>query len=485
MADPLQSLKFKAGLFGNIFDEQQSQLGQAAELGKQKKGGLLGGLIGGKLGKFAVEKLLGTYLKAQFGPMGLLMAKALATGLGTYAGTKIGTGKKKDIGAEHGAGTGLLGSGYDRLGSVQDSISNMATSHGLGTGIGTAVSGLTDIGLGKAKDVLGAGLTPKEGYGGFKLDTPPSDEYSILKESGLGQAPSLTSGPLMDTSKGIKGSLISKVPMNLSAPEGIDNLLSSLQDEQSPLYADLSEAILARDRGDIGAQDIINQAYAGTGNDWGEASKNYESLFLQQGGLANTLLGMQMGGMPGVSSPIPYQDGGRVFDEEKVRKMVKQYGEPAVGDTDLTKFFGSKGLGRLIENYGADSNVDIDLSKALIDQLAVQNAFGGKLGQILSIPASEVGDGEGLRYYEGIGQYRGSLPDAGLQYPAIRDAIKKMTFTPQDSIPKARLGYQQGGLTGYQDGGYLRQYNMGGSVAQQPLSYQLGGLLKYKRSPVS
>ena len=155
------------------------------------------------------------------------------------------------------------------------------------------------------------------------------------------------------------------------------------------------------------------------------------------------------------------------------------------GDTDLTKFFGSKGLGRLIENYGADSNVDIDLSKALIDQVAVQNAFVGKLGQILSIPASEVGDGEGLRYYEGIGQYRGSLPDAGLQYPAIRDAIKKMTFTPQDSIPKARLGYQQGGLTGYQDGGYLRQYNMGGSVALQPLSYQLGGLLKYKRSPVS
>ena len=100
MADPLQSLKFKAGLFGNIFDEQQSQLGQAAELGKQKKGGLLGGLIGGKLGKFAVEKLLGTYLKAQFGPMGLLMGKALGAGLGAYAGGKIGTGRKKDVGAD-------------------------------------------------------------------------------------------------------------------------------------------------------------------------------------------------------------------------------------------------------------------------------------------------------------------------------------------------------------------------------------------------
>ena len=36
----------------------------------------------------------------------------------------------------------------------------------------------------------------------------------------------------------------------------------------------------------------------------------------------------------------------------------------------------------------------------------------------------------------------------------------------------------------FQQGGYLRQYNIGGSVAQQPMSYQLGGLLKYKRNPM-
>ena len=27
-------------------------------------------------------------------------------------------------------------------------------------------------------------------------------------------------------------------------------------------------------------------------------------------------------------------------------------------------------------------------------------------------------------------------------------------------------------------------YNIGGSVQQQPMAYQLGGLLKYKRSPM-
>ena len=55
---------------------------------------------------------------------------------------------------------------------------------------------------------------------------------------------------------------------------------------------------------------------------------------------------------------------------------------------------------------------------------------------------------------------------------------------------RAKLGFQMGGMPGtsnpipYQNGGYLRQYNLGGSVAQQPMSYQLGGLLKYKRNPM-
>jgi hypothetical protein len=35
-----------------------------------------------------------------------------------------------------------------------------------------------------------------------------------------------------------------------------------------------------------------------------------------------------------------------------------------------------------------------------------------------------------------------------------------------------------------QTGGYLSRYNLGGSVTQQPMAYQLGGLLKYKRSPM-
>ena len=35
-----------------------------------------------------------------------------------------------------------------------------------------------------------------------------------------------------------------------------------------------------------------------------------------------------------------------------------------------------------------------------------------------------------------------------------------------------------------QMGGSISPYNLGGSVTQQPMAYQLGGLLKYKRSPM-
>ena len=70
-----------------------------------------------------------------------------------------------------------------------------------------------------------------------------------------------------------------------------------------------------------------------------------------------------------------------------------------------------------------------------------------------------------------------------------------MASAPQDSIPshmvenyfdkpsklkglKSLLGI------GKQQGGSISPYNLGGSVTQQPMAYQLGGLLKYKRSPM-
>ena len=46
-----------------------------------------------------------------------------------------------------------------------------------------------------------------------------------------------------------------------------------------------------------------------------------------------------------------------------------------------------------------------------------------------------------------------------------------------------RMG-EGAGWQGMQQGGSISPYNLGGSVTQQPMAYQLGGLLKYKRSPM-
>jgi hypothetical protein len=134
----------------------------------------------------------------------------------------------------------------------------------------------------------------------------------------------------------------------------------------------------------------------------------------------------------------------------------------------------------------------------------------GEFQQIMSVPASEVGEGEGLRYY--LGESVKSQPTLARRTAQHR-AMVKMATAPQDSIPASMidnyfseeepqsekrgwrdlLGMQMGGMAPggvsnalpYNMGGPVMQYNVGGSIGQQPLSYQLGGLLKYKRSPMA
>ena len=178
------------------------------------------------------------------------------------------------------------------------------------------------------------------------------------------------------------------------------------------------------------------------------AAHNNIDALIGQAQLAN------MKPMYGGGEVVPgYQDGDVVFKKHNLKKnrtgMGGSYGEPAFGDMSLIEYLGSGGLESLKEDYDIDSDINIDLSKAMIDKIAMEDdTYGGRFAQILSIPASEVGEGDGSRYYQGVGQYRGSLPDAGLQSSAIRDALRKMIVAPQDSIPKALLGYQAGGGVG-------------------------------------
>ena len=88
-----------------------------------------------------------------------------------------------------------------------------------------------------------------------------------------------------------------------------------------------------------------------------------------------------------------------------------------------------------------------------------------------------------------------NLMDAGLGYKGSDEermdesALSMFPESYQDRPePESKswiqrlLGRQMGGMM---PGGVSNPlpYNLGGSVAQQPMAYQLGGLLKYRRSP--
>ena len=51
----------------------------------------------------------------------------------------------------------------------------------------------------------------------------------------------------------------------------------------------------------------------------------------------------------------------------------------------------------------------------------------------------------------------------------------------EDEIQQLLQGFQMGGMPGVSS---PLPYNMGGSVKEQPMSYRIGGLLKYKRNPM-
>ena len=144
--------------------------------------------------------------------------------------------------------------------------------------------------------------------------------------------------------------------------------------------------------------------------------------YMQMGGMVdNSLMGMMGGGMAMKKKMMGMQDGGSVQ-----RKTLLGAG----ADFD-------------------QSNMDRD-----------GNIYN--LRRVMSIPADQVGGGQGLRYYGGEGKSsRMNLARA----KAGMDATQQMAFAPQDSIPFAMVDQFLSGepeskgrlrqLLGFQDGGMI------------------------------
>ena len=197
-----------------------------------------------------------------------------------------------------------------------------------------------------------------------------------------------------------------------------------------------------------------------------------------------SLLGMQQGGspmqMPGVSKPIPYQKGGQAYSSNKYGKVSFPQGFDEELRNALTE-------NNVNENEANFYDIGKDFDKRNISQ-DKDGMYTVK--RVLSIPANQVGGDEGLRYYSAT-ETADDLQSA--MDMARFAAEQKMSMSPSDSMafddidsylkPKSKMSNLLK-MFGRQQGGAIQRYNLGGAVSQQPMSYQVGGLLKYKRSPM-
>lgn len=167
------------------------------------------------------------------------------------------------------------------------------------------------------------------------------------------------------------------------------------------------------------------------------------------------------------------KEGGHASIDRLIAMSTLQGLKPMTMGGEITPNYSGGGLtgyengGRVIPHQmfdgslGQSSRVDPNTNMPLYDAR-----------QVVSVPAEEVGGGSGLRYYGGM--ETGNKIENAIE-EAYKLALSTAETSPQDSIPadmvkkflKPRkkglmglLGFQQGDLTGYQDGNSVLPQNL-------------------------
>ena len=452
--------------------------------GRLGMAGKLGKFLGGKaLKKYGGKKIAGMLAKTAFGstPLGMLAgiaAPMVLERLGKHGGGELMKGLAKKIGfakkptSPKGEEFGLHQDKYKELGKLPGQIESELT----GASAGEALGGLSlnemwrNLPGGKesAAGVLGGAKTQAKNLLFNRDDLPGAEQIMDLEGTGFGSEWGGSHlGDKIGQSAGIS---------NIGAGFGLQQPnqfgLDSGLDFASNLTSDASYT------GDI---------YGGIG-----------PRQTQQGGY-----------MQG------YQEGGEAedkstFGQRFVKRFPSQHEDPerAAGQ--------ERGLTSLIDFLIPQSKLDVALSALPIGALGkVGRKALGKSGRKIMKKI----DPEDLYEHQISPQdpisvkqtSRGDIPDpefGGWMEPEYDvwareglDPSKKFGLSEMydeegriidlvDAIK--RQGMQMGGMMPggvsnalpYQQGGSISPYNLGGSVTQQPMAYQLGGLLKYKRSPM-
>ena len=390
----------------------------------QSKRSLLGKVLGTGAGMAA-----GALLTPVLGPGGVVVGKAVASGLGSALGSsKMLSGSGPKIGK---GSTGLGGRSYEDLNKFKGGLDKQMQGQAFGAGASSLASGLAGVAGDQLKSSLGKGLMSKTG-----INLRPPTDASLFGESmpvadiaGADDYFQSTGNPLTQFQKG--GYAFQKggyVPSYQSGGEvfGPQSLEDTLQSQV--MGDDVFETASKQGAAPLGMLD--SPKYNELMQAFRTADFNKERIM-------------------GKAAERADLRGSREMDEVNMQGLLGLTGQ-------------SKDILSSMQDYSKGQ-----------DFFRQQDPSNTPFGQQLE-PMMNPFTGEPL----------GELSAEDIPFGSINDIRKGQSINPYEEVmsmlPEQYQGRQMGGMMGVSK---PLPYNMGGTVQQQPMAYQLGGLLKYNRSP--
>ena len=414
----------------------------------QSKRSLLGKVLGTGAGMAA-----GALLTPVLGPGGVVVGKAVASGLGSALGSsKMLSGSGPKIGK---GSTGLGGRSYEDLNKFKGGLDKQMQGQAFGAGASSLASGLAGVAGDQLKSSLGKGLMSKTG-----INLRPPTDTSLFGESmpvantagadayfesiGMQSGGSTSGNPLTQFQRG--GFAFQKggyVPTYQSGGEvfGPQSLEDTLQSQV--MGDDVFETASKQGSAPLGM--LESPKYKEMMQAFRTADFNKERIM-------------------GKAAERADLRGSREMDEVNMQGLLGLTGQ-------------SKDILSSMQDYskGQDFFRQQDPSNTPFGQQLepMMNPFTGEpLGELSAedVPFGSIND---IRK----GQSNNPYEEAMSMFPEQYQDEPKGNFLQK---LKERFGMQMGGMPGVSN---PLPYNMGGTVQQQPMAYQLGGLLKYNRSP--
>jgi len=483
MVRGLQGLAYGSGLQSRVLDTLKNQQQQQSNLlGRSKLGGILG-KAGGSLFKKFGQKGLSALMKKGLGLafqgatatnpwlkgltlLAPIVAGAAMKGLGTRAGSSLAGVFDKSARSKIKPTSDLRSSGWENLEEMRKGIGKSESGAAWGAASGDLVSGLKgevgsqlgDLALGSE---FGQGLAKK--YEDFSA---PGERESFKQSFGGGS-------PILNMKGGEPALGKSVTARGFSPLEHMQDMTGyeSLSGEQRLAMGDALEsgAYSGFGMGNPGAGEGFNP------QDWG-------SQLVAQG----------------QNFPNPYQmDDLRAYaDERNLQADNFQTGGAARIASQGLRLGKDLGIGRDFESSLQDAKMRSAMheKKGILSKLFgrkqdPRESFSSRLEEFPSA-LTEVRNKLNTDFQDSSDTnisdilktiMSPSLDNLNLNSPEYMEQRERMTMGMQMG------GMMPGGVSNalpYNMGGPVMKYNMGGSIGQQPLSYQLGGLLKYKRNPM-